>query len=74
MEKKYIKMNDNTKYLSLCNLFNIIKEYANNKMFAMQSEIFCSLVNIKNINNTTVNNYCIGYRTIGLEYKKYILI
>lgn len=70
MEKKYVKMNDNTKYLSLGNLFNIIKEYANNKISAMQSEIFCSLFNIKSINNTTVNNYCIGYRAIGLEYKK----
>lgn len=70
MEKKYIKMNDNSKYLSLGNLFNIIKKYSNNKMTAMQSEIFCSLFNVNNINNTTVNNYCIGYRAIGIEYKK----
>ena len=70
MEKRYVKMNDNNKYLSLGNLFNIIKEYANNKMTAMQSEIFCSLFCINDINNTTVNNYCIGYRAIGIEYKK----
>ena len=37
----------------------------------MQLEIFCSIFDINNINTTTVNNYCIGIRAIGLEYKKY---
>lgn len=67
--EKYIKMNKSN-YLSLGNLFNIIKKHSLNKESAMQVEIFCVLFNIKEINNTTVNNYCIGYRPIGIEYKK----
>lgn len=70
MEKKFIKMNDNKNYLSLGNLFNIIKKYSKVSASAMQTEIFCSLFNISDINKTTVNNYLIGYRAIGLEYKK----
>ena len=70
MSKKYIKMNDNKKYLSLGNLFIIIKSIANNKESAMQVELFSTIFNINEINSTTVNNYCIGYRAIGIEYKK----
>ncbi len=71
MNKKFIKMNENGDYLSLGNLVSIIKEVALNKACAMQSEIFCALFDAKDVNNTTVNNYCIGYRAIGIEYKKY---
>lgn len=70
MSKKFIKMNDNKNYLSLGNLFNIIKNNANNKSSAMQVELFSTIFNINDINSTTVNNYCIGYRAIGIEYKK----
>ena len=70
MEKKFVKMNDNKDYLSLGNLFNIIKKYSKVSASAMQTEIFCSLFNVSDINKTTVNNYLIGYRAIGLEYKK----
>ena len=73
MEKKFVKMNDNKNYVSLGNLFNIIKKYSKVSASAMQSEIFCSLFNVKDINKTTVNNYLIGYRAIGLEYKKIYL-
>ena len=73
MEKKFVKMNDNKNYLSLGNLFNIIKKYSKVSASAMQSEIFCSLFNLNDINKTTVNNYLIGYRAIGLEYKKIYL-
>ena len=69
---KYVKMNKNN-YLSLGNLFNIIKKNALIKDSAMQVEIFCALFNVKDINYTTVNNYCIGYRPIGIEYKKIYL-
>lgn len=62
-------MNNNDKYLSLGNIISTIKEVSNNKN-AMQTELFCVLFNINNINSTTVNNYCIGYRAIGIEYKK----
>ena len=70
MEKKFIKMNNNKDYLSLGNLVNIIKKYSKVKESSIQQEVFCSIFNINNINNTTVNNYLIGYRAIGLEYKK----
>lgn len=68
MKKNYIKMN-NYKHLSLGNVINVIKEVSNNKNVS-QTEIFCSIFGINNINSTTVNNYCIGIRAIGLEYKK----
>ena len=69
MKKNYIKMNDNDNYLSFGNLINIIKKVSNNKN-AMQTELFCTIFNVNNVNATTINNYCIGYRAIGLEYKK----
>lgn len=69
MKKNYIKMNDNDNYLSLGNLINVIKKISNNKN-AMQTELFCTLFNVNNVNATTINNYCIGYRAIGIEYKK----
>ena len=61
-------MNDGN-YLSLGNIINIIKKISDNKN-AMQTEIFCSIFGINNVNTTTINNYCIGIRAIGLEYKK----
>ena len=73
MKKKFIKMNDNKNYLSLGNLFNIIKKYSKVSASAIQSELFCVLFNLNEINNTTVNNYLIGYRPISLEYKKIYL-
>lgn len=68
MKKNYIKMN-NENILSLGNIINKIKEVSNNNN-AMQTEIFCSIFGVNEINTTTVNNYCIGIRAIGLEYKK----
>lgn len=68
MKKNYIKMNDNH-YLSLGNFIRIIKEVSSNSN-ASQIEIFSSIFGINDINTTTVNNYCIGIRAIGLEYKK----
>lgn len=66
-------MNDNDSHLSLGNLFRIIKELTKNKRSAMQCELFCTLFEIENINDTTVNNYCVGIRTIGDEYKQIFL-
>lgn len=70
MTKKFIKMNDNKNNLSLGNLVNIIKKYSTTLESSIQHEVFCSIFNISDINNTTVNNYLIGYRAIGLDYKK----
>ena len=67
MKKNYIKMNTN-KYLSLGSVVNIIKKVANNKN-ATQVEIFSCIFNVNNINNTTINNYLIGYRPIPIELK-----
>ena len=69
MKKHYVKMNDNKKYLSLGNIISCIKRVSNNKS-GMQLEIFSSIFDVNNINTTTVNNYCIGIRAIGLEYRK----
>jgi hypothetical protein len=61
-------MNDGN-YLSLGNIINVIKKVSNNKN-AMQMEIFCSIFGVNNVGVTTVNNYCIGIRAIGIEYKE----
>lgn len=68
--KKYIKMNDNDNYLSLGNLFRIIKMLSINSNNSVQTEIFCLIFEIENINSTTVNNYCVGSRSIGNIYKQ----
>ena len=70
MKKNYVKMNGNKNYLSLGNVFDTIKSVSSNKSSAMQTELFCTLFGVNEINNTTVNNYCIGYRPIGVEYKR----
>ena len=72
MNKKFIKMNDNNNHLSLGNFCRIIKENSLNKSFSSQSEIFSAIFNIDTVNDSTVNNYCIGSRTIGSDYKEII--
>ena len=67
---KYVKLNDNMNHLSLGNLFNAIKKNSINKSGAIQTEIFCTLFSVDNITDTTVNNYCTGYRAIGSNYKQ----
>ena len=73
MNKKFIKLNIDDNHLSLGNLFRIIKELAKNKTSALQVELFCTLFNINDINDTTVNNYCLGARSIGTDYKQIFL-
>jgi hypothetical protein len=73
MSRQYIKLNDNDEHLSLGNLFRIIKESSKNKTSAMQSELFCLLFGIDSVNDTTVNNYCVGCRSIGNDYKQIYL-
>ncbi len=70
MEKKYIKLNDNYSHLSLGNIINVIKEESKNKTSAIQSEVFAVIFNIDLVNESTVNNYCIGSRSIGSDYKQ----
>ena len=73
MTKEYIRMNNNDNHLSLGNLFRVIKELSKNKYTAMQTEIFCILFGVESINDTTVNNYCVGCRKIGNDYKQIFL-
>lgn len=69
----YVKLNNNDNHLSLGNLFNAIKKIAVNKTSAIQTEIFCTIFDIDNISDTTVGNYCTGYRAIGNAYKQIYL-
>ena len=66
-------MNNNDEHLSLGNLFRIIKDSSRSKVSALQSELFCTLFELENINDTTVNNYCVGCRGIGSVYKQVYL-
>ncbi len=75
MKNKYIKMNDLKNHLSIGNVILVIKSAAKNKTSAIQSEVFCALFDIDDISDTTVNNYCTGYRSIGNEYvQRYIIL
>lgn len=73
MKKNFIRMNDNDNYLSLGNLFRIIKDLSKNRISAIQTQLFCVLFDINDINDTTVNNYCVGCRSIGTDYKQIFL-
>lgn len=70
MKRKYIKLNDNYSHLSLGNIISAIKDESKNKSSAIQSEVFCALFNLDYMNESTVNNYCIGSRSIGNDYKQ----
>ena len=70
MNKNFIKLNDNDEHLSLGNLFRIIKENSKNKTGALQTEIFCILFEEESALSTTINNYCVGARSIGDSYKQ----
>lgn len=70
MKRKYVKLNDGYSHLSLGNVINVIKEESKNKSSAIQGEIFCAIFSADYINNSTVNNYCIGSRGIGDNYKQ----
>ena len=72
--KKYIKLNNNDNHLSLGNFTRIIKENTINKTSALQTEVFSTLFNTANINDTTINNYCIGIRSINNDYKQQYII
>ncbi len=75
MKRKYVKLNEGYNHLSLGNVIGVIKGESINKTNAVQSHIFCALFNVNDINDSTVNNYCIGSRSINDEYKqKYIIL
>ena len=70
MAKQYIKLNNNNNHLSLGNLFRIIKEQSLDKSYANQTNIFCALFNLDTANESTINNYCLGCRSISNNYKE----
>lgn len=70
MNKKYIKLNNNNNHLSLGNFCRLIKEISLNKTYANQTNIFCTILNIDSANESTINNYCIGCRSISPDYKE----
>lgn len=70
MKKNFIKMNNNQNQLSLGNFCKIVKELAQNKSFANQTEVFYCLFGVDNVSDSTINNYCIGYRSIGTEFRQ----
>lgn len=70
-KKNFIRLNINDNYLSLGNLFRIIKEESNSKNTFLQSDLFCTIFNIDSIADSTVNNYCTGFRAINSSYKAY---
>lgn len=68
--KEYVKLNDNEEHLSLGNLFRLIKEESTMKNSFLQADLFCTLFDISDISDSTVNNYCTGYRSINTIYKQ----
>lgn len=71
LNKNFIKLNINDRYLSLGNFFRIIKEESNNPKSFWQSDLFSIIFNTDNIADSTVNNYCTGLRAINPKYKNY---
>ncbi len=70
--KNFIRLNTSDNYLSLGNLFRIIKEEAHNTHVFWQSELFSIIFNTDDIGDSTINNYCTGYRAINPKYKNYL--
>lgn len=73
MKRDYIKLNETDNFLSLGNIFRIIKKESNCKNTFLQSELFCALFDINNISDSTVNNYITGFRAINSTYKEKII-
>ena len=69
--KTFIRLNINDNYLSLGNLFRVIKEESNNPGSFWQADLFSILFNEDSIADSTVNNYCTGLRAINPKYKNY---
>ena len=70
-QKKFIKLNTNDNYLSLGNVFRIIKEESNTTNVFLQADLFSIIFNTYTIADSTVNNYCTGLRAINPKYKNY---
>ena len=69
--KKFIRLNVDDNYLSLGNLFRVIKEESNSTTTFLQPDLFSIIFNTDNIADSTVNNYCTGLRAINPKYRNY---
>lgn len=69
--KDFVRLNVNDNYLSLGNLFRVIKEHSYNSNNFLQSDLFAILFDADEIADSTVNNYCTGLRPINTIYKNY---
>lgn len=72
MKKNFIRLNVNDNYLSFGNFLRILKEESNGSNTFWQSDLFSIIFNTENIADSTVNNYCTGFRAINPKYKNYI--
>lgn len=72
MKKNFIRLNINDNYLSFGNFFRILKEESNNSASFWQADLFSIIFNTASIADSTVNNYCTGFRAINSTYKNYI--
>lgn len=70
-KKKFLRLNISDNSLSLGNLFRILKEESSNTNTFWQSELFSIIFNTDNIADSTINNYCTGFRAINPKYKNY---
>ena len=67
----FIRLNTNDNYLSFGNLFRVIKEESSNINAFVQSDLFSIIFDTYDIADSTVNNYCTGFRAINAKYKNY---
>ena len=67
----FIRLNTNDNYLSFGNLFRVIKEQSSNINAFVQSDLFSIIFDTYDIADSTVNNYCTGFRAINAKYKNY---
>lgn len=72
MKKNFIRLNINDNYLSLGNFFRVLKDESNNSTTFWQADLFSIIFNVDSIADSTVNNYCTGFRAINATYKNYI--
>ena len=70
-KKEFIRLNTNDNYLSLGNLFRIIKEESDSSNNFLQSDLFSIIFDTEEIADSTVNNYCTGLRAINSKFKNY---
>ena len=67
----FIRLNVNDSYLSFGNFIRIIKEESSSSSSFMQSDLFSIIFDTYDIADSTVNNYCTGFRAINAKYKTY---